>query len=200
MTRPIDFYFDFSSPYGYLASHRIDDIGSKYNRSVIWRPYLLGAVFKVNGRRPLPQQPLVGEYAHRDILRCARLYDIPLTIPQNFPISSVSPSRAFYWVHDQDREKAKALARALYTAYFVDGRDISVAEQVIEVAAALGIDRSETASALQDASVKERLRQETEAAIARGAFGSPYIFVDDEPFWGNDRLDQVERWLATGGW
>ena len=198
--KTIDFYFDFSSPYGYIASHRIDDIAARHGRAVNWRPYLLGVVFKVSGRGPLPKQPLVGDYALRDFSRSARLYGVPFNMPQRLPISGVNPSRAFYWLHDQDAEQAKALARALYAAYFVDGRDISDPEQVADVTASLGIDRAAALTALQDPAVKERLRQACDVAIARGAFGSPFIFVDDEPFWGNDRLDQVDRWLSTGGW
>ena len=198
--KSIDFYFDFSSPYGYIASCRVDDIAARHGRTVNWYPYLLGVVFKTTGRRPLPEQPLVGDYALRDFARSARLYGVPFNMPQRLPISGVNPSRAYYWLYDQDPQQAKALARSLYAAYFVDGRDISDPEQVAEVTAALGIDRAAVAQALQDPTVKERLRQECDAAIARGAFGSPFIFVDDEPFWGSDRLDQVDRWLTTGGW
>jgi 2-hydroxychromene-2-carboxylate isomerase len=200
MSKPIDFYFDFSSPYGYIASQRIEAIAAKHGRSVNWRPYLLGAVFKVNSRKPLPGQPLVGDYARHDFERSARLYGVPFKYPTRMPISGVSPSRAYYWVHDRDQQKAKELALALYKAYFVEGRDISDPEQVADIAATLGLDRSATLAAMQEPAVKERLKKETDAAIARGAFGSPFIFVDDEPFWGNDRLDQVDRWLATGGW
>lgn len=200
MARPIDFYFDFSSPYGYVASHRIDAIAQKHGRGVNWRPYLLGAVFKVNGRRPLPEQPLVGEYARRDFARSARRHAIPLKIPERFPISGVNPSRAFYWLDERDPEQAKALARALYRAYFVDGRDISDPEQVATSRLPPVATRSAVLAALQDPKVKERLKRETDAAIARGAFGSPFVFVDEEPFWGNDRLDEVDRWLETGGW
>jgi 2-hydroxychromene-2-carboxylate isomerase len=198
--KTIDFYFDFSSPYGYIASHLIDDLAAKHGRAVNWRPYLLGVVFKASGRAPLPGQPLVGDYALRDFARSARLYGVPFNMPARLPISGVNPSRAYYWLHDQDPQRAKALARALYRAFFVDGRDISDAEQVAEVAGALGIEHTTVLAAMQDPQVKERLRQETDAAIARGAFGSPFIFVDGEPFWGSDRLDQVDRWLATGGW
>lgn len=200
MTKAIDFYFDFSSPYGYIASHRIDDIAARHGRSAIWRPYLLGVAFKVNGRGPLPTQPLVGDYAMHDFRRSARLHGVAFNIPERFPVSGVNPSRAYYWLYDQDAARAKALARALYAAYFVDRRDISDPEQVAGVAAALGLDRTAVLSALQDPKVKERLRQECDTAIARGAFGSPFIFVDNEPFWGNDRLDQVDHWLAAGGW
>ena len=200
MTSPIDFYFDFSSPYGYLASHRIDKIAERHGRSVTWRPYLMGVVFKINGRTPLPEIPLVGDYVRRDFSRPARLHGVPFNAPSRLPISGVAASRAYYWLYDQDPQKAKVLAQALYSAFFVDDKNIAEPDVVASVAESLGIDSGAVTNALQDADVKNRLRQETDAAIARGVFGSPYIVVDDEPFWGNDRLDQVGRWLETGGW
>lgn len=200
MTKPIDFYFDFSSPYGYLASHRIDKIAEGHDRSVTWRPYLMGVVFKINGRTPLPDLPLVGDYARRDFARSARLHGVPFNAPSRLPISAVAASRAYYWLYDQDPQKAKVLARALYGAFFVDDQNIAEPDVVASVAESVGVDNVAMAKALQDADVKNRLRQETDAAIARGVFGSPYVVVDDEPFWGNDRLDQVDRWLETGGW
>jgi 2-hydroxychromene-2-carboxylate isomerase len=200
MANPIDFYFDFSSPYGYFASTKIDDLAVKHGRSVVWRPILLGAVFKVTGGQPLPAIPLKGAYAKRDLERTARFLDVPFRLPTRFPVAATAPSRAFYWVGDRDPALARKLARALFHAYFAEDRDISDPEVTITVAAGLGVDRKELAQALNDAPVKERLRTEVDAAIARGVFGSPYIVVDGEPFWGSDRLGQVERWLQTGGW
>lgn len=200
MTAPIDFYFDFSSPYGYFGSCRIDALAAKYDREVVWRPILLGAVFKLTGGQPLPTIPLKSDYARRDILRCARYYGIPFRIPSRFPVATQAPARAIYWVWDQDPPRAKALAAALLRAYFVEDRDISSPEVTAETAATVGIEREALLAALQEPAVKERLRTETDAAIARGVFGSPFFIVDDEPFWGADRMDQLEHWLKTGGW
>lgn len=200
MANPIDFYFDFSSPYGYLASTRIDALAAKHGRSVVWRPHLLGAVFKINDQRPLASIPLKSDYAARDLARSARLLKVPFKLPTKFPVGATAPSRAFYWLNDKDRALAKRLAQALYHAYFAEDRDISSPEVTCDIAARLEVDRVELAQALNDPAVKERLRTEVDAAIARGVFGSPYIIVDGEPFWGSDRLDQVERWLETGGW
>ncbi|HXF67398.1 MAG TPA: 2-hydroxychromene-2-carboxylate isomerase [Burkholderiales bacterium] len=200
MASPIDFYFDFSSPYGYFASTRIEAIAARHARPVAWRPILLGAVFKVTGGQPLPSVPLKAEYARRDLERTARLLGVAYRLPSRFPIAATAASRAFYWLSDSDPALAKRLAQALYRAYFAEDRDISSPEVVAEVAAGLGADRGALARALNEEAVKERLRREVDAAIARGVFGSPYIVVDGEPFWGADRLDQVERWLATGGW
>ena len=200
MPVPIDFYFDFSSPYGYFAAEKIDGIAAKHGRTVTWLPILLGAVFKVNGQQPLPNIPMKGDYALHDILRCARWFGLPCKIPSKFPIGSIAPCRAFYWLHDQDAALAKKFALAIYRAYFVDDQDISALDVTLSVAARLGIDEAALAAALSDAAVKDRVKHEVDAAIARNVFGSPYMLVDGEPFWGADRLDQMERWLAQGPW
>ncbi|MDH3286457.1 MAG: 2-hydroxychromene-2-carboxylate isomerase [Betaproteobacteria bacterium] len=200
MANPIDFYFDFSSPYGYLASTRIDEIAAKYGRSVTWRPVLLGAIFKISGGQPLPTIPLKGSYATHDMARTARLMKVPFKLPSKFPVAATAPSRAFYWVSDRDPALGKVLARALFHACFAEERDISNPEVTSNVAAKIGVSKEELLRALNEPAVKERLRSEVDAAIERGVFGSPYIVIDGEPFWGADRLDQVEKWLETGGW
>ncbi|MGZ8211999.1 MAG: DsbA family protein [Burkholderiales bacterium] len=200
VTKPIEFYFDFSSPYGYLASTRIDALAAKHARTVVWRPVLLGAVFKVTAQQPLASIPVKGEYAKRDFERSARYLGVPFRLPSKFPVGTIAPARAFYWIDEKDSVLARRYALAIYQAYFVNDRDISSPEVAAEVAATLGLAKSEVAAALNDPAVKDRLRREGDEALARGVFGSPYIVVDGEPFWGADRLDQVDRWLATGGW
>ncbi|HTN29178.1 MAG TPA: 2-hydroxychromene-2-carboxylate isomerase [Burkholderiales bacterium] len=198
MAAPIDFYFDFSSPYGYLASRRIDALASAHGRKVTWRPILLGVAFKATGGAPLPSIPIKGVYAMRDFLRSARFHGIPYHQPTTFPVSTISAVRAFYWLQDRDPAKAVELAKALYNAYFVDGVDISKPENVAQIAGKLGVKAEDLAAALNDQAVKDRTKKEVDAAVAHGVFGSPYVIVDGEPFWGMDRLDQVERWLAKG--
>jgi 2-hydroxychromene-2-carboxylate isomerase len=200
MANPIDFYFDFSSPYGYLASTRIDEVAAKHGRSVIWRPILLGAIFKITGGQPLPTIPLKGSYAMHDLARTARRLKVPFRLPSKFPVAATAPSRAFYWVHDRDPALARTLARALFHAYFAEDRDISNPEVTGNVAAKLDVSKEELRQALEEPAVKERLRSEVDAAIERGVFGSPYIVVDGEPFWGVDRLGEIEQWLESGGW
>lgn len=200
MAEPIDFYFDFASPYGYFASLRIDELAARHGRSVAWRPILLGAVFKVTGMKPNMQQPLRGDYLQHDVTRIARLMGCPFTFPAAMPVNPVAASRAYWWRAGQDPESAKALARALYHAHWGEGRDIGNPEAVLDVAGAVGLDPAAVAAGLQEQGVKDRLREETERAIQRGVFGSPFVLVGDEPFWGWDRLDMIDRWLATGGW
>lgn len=200
MANPVEFYFDFSSPYGYIASEKIDALAAKHHRSVTWRPFLLGVAFKATGMAPLVQIPVKGDYSVRDFQRSARFNGLPFRVPGNFPIGAVSATRAFYWLDGKDPAAARELAHALYRAYFVDNVDISSADNVITVAAKLGLKADDVRAGIGDAAVKERTKSEVDGAIAKGAFGSPYIVVDGEPFWGSDRLDQIDRWLATGGW
>jgi 2-hydroxychromene-2-carboxylate isomerase len=198
MPAPLDFYFDFASFYGYFASTKIEALAAKYGRTVNWRPFLLGAAYKVDHELEPLTLPMKGAYIERDIARSARFYGIPYKYPSRFPIAGVAPGRAFYWVNERDPALAKRLAQALYHAYFVLDRDISKQEITADVAATLGMKRDEVLAALNDVAVKTRFREEVDAAIKRGVFGSPYVIVDGEPFWGVDRFDQIERWLAHG--
>jgi 2-hydroxychromene-2-carboxylate isomerase len=199
MPQPIEFYFDFSSPYGYLASCKIDEIGARHGREVVWKPILLGAVFKVTGGQPLVSIPMKSAYAARDFARFARLLGVDFKMPANFPFSSIHAVRAFWWADSQSPKLAHDLAQRLYNKAF-GGNDIASAQAVASAAAEIGIDSAALLAGIESQEVKDRTREENDAAIARGIFGSPYIVVDGEPFWGCDRLDQVEKWLATGGW
>ena len=200
MPNPVEFYFDFSSPYGYVASEKIDALAAKYGREVTWRPFLLGVAFKTTGGVPVPTIPLKGPYHLRDIVRTTKYHGVSYRHPTVFPISSVSPCRAFYWLDAKEPRRAKDLAKALYHAYFVDDVDISGADNTVAVCAKFGLKSDEVRAGIADQAIKDRTRMEVDKAIARGAFGSPYIIVDGEPFWGSDRLDQIDKWLATGGW
>lgn len=199
MSEPIEFYFDFSSPYSYLASELIDDLAAKYGRKVKWRPMLLGVVFQKTGQPLLVSVPLKGEYSLRDFSRSARYHGVPFKFPAKFPLSTVSAARAYYWLHGQDCAKARAFAHAVFRAYWVDGRDISDLAVMLDIAAALGVDRDALSAGMVTPEIKERLKVETDTALAKGMCGAPWFVVDGEPFWGADRLPQIEKWLETGG-
>ena len=120
-TADIEFYLDFTSPYAYLASTQIEALAAKHNRNVIWRPFLIGATFKVTGRGAPIGQPLVKEYTLNDVQRYARLLDQPINFPIKFPILGVKPSRLFYFLESRDNNQkaAIAFAKAAFLAYFV---------------------------------------------------------------------------------
>jgi len=200
MAAAIDFYFDFSSPYGYIGSTKIERLAARHGRGVTWRPMLLGAAFKATGMAPLPQIPLKGDYAKRDFERSAKFHGVAFKYPSTFPISTVAATRAFYWLNAKDPKKALELAKALFRAYFAEDINISDAENVIRIATASGCKADEVRAGINDQVVKDKTKAEVDAAVAKGVFGSPYVVIDGEPFWGVDRFDQVEKWLATGGW
>jgi 2-hydroxychromene-2-carboxylate isomerase len=200
MATPVDFYFEFASPYGYLASTQIDAIAERHGRTVAWHPIMLGAAFKETGARPLMETPLKGPYLLHDVPRFARLLGVPLELPPVMPMNSLAASRACLWLEEADPAQAKRLAEALFHAHWGKGHDLGAPDAVADVAVGLGIDRDALLAAVADQRVKDRLKAQTQAAIDRGVFGSPFIFVDGESFWGADRLAQVEAWLSRGGW
>lgn len=201
MAAPLEFYFDFSSPYAYIAAQRIDAIAARHGRAVDWRPMLLGAVFKAEGTQPLTQYPLKGKYSTHDFNRSAREHGIDFNMPDRFPLPTQAAARAVYWLKQEQPAKAVAFIKAVYRAYFVDGRDISAPDTVAAIAGETGIDGKALLQAIETPEMKAKLREVTEDAISnRGVFGAPFVFADGEPFWGADRLDMLDRWLAKGGW
>ncbi|HYD96768.1 MAG TPA: 2-hydroxychromene-2-carboxylate isomerase [Noviherbaspirillum sp.] len=195
----LDFYFDFSSPYGYFAATRIDALAARHGRTVKWHPVLLGAVFKTTGSVPLATVPLKGEYSFRDFERTARFHGIPYRRPANFPIATQLAARAMTWIDQSFGEaKAVAFAKAAYAAYFVDGADITQPEGIGRAAQAVGIRTDAMLEGANSQPVKDALKAQVDAAMARGVFGSPFVIADGEPFWGFDRFDQLEAFLKNG--
>jgi len=201
MTKPVDFYFDFSSPYGYLGSEKIEALAARHGRTVDWHPILLGVVFKETGSMPLTQVPIKGDYSRHDFSRSARFHGIEgFRMPSRFPISTQAPARIVLWLKTHDAARAPAVIHALYRAFFSEDIDISSPDAAAKVAAQAGADATAVRAAIDDPVVKDALKIENERALRAGVFGSPFTIVDGESFWGVDRFDQVERWLATGGW
>jgi len=197
---PIDFWFDFSSPYGYLMSEKIDALAAQYGRKVHWHPILLGIVFHATGSRPPADgTSSKGKYMLHDFHRSARHMSIPYNPPSRFPLPTQNAARAYYWLHAQDCALARQFAHAVYRAFFVDDLDISSPETVLQIAAKIGVDRGSLEAALQSPEIKARLKDECEQALAAGVFGSPHVIIDGEAFFGADRLPQIEHWLQTGG-
>lgn len=200
MSKQIDFYFDFASPYGYFAAREIEALAARRNAVVTWRPILLGAVFKVTGSQPNLSAPLRGDYLRHDVERIARMQGVPLVVPPSAPVKGVAASRLFYWLDGRDPALAKDYALAVYDAHWLRGQDIGRPEEALAPALTLGLDEAEARAALDDPAIKDRLRHETDRAIDRGVFGSPFFFVDDQRLWGWDRLPMLEAWLKSGGW
>jgi 2-hydroxychromene-2-carboxylate isomerase len=199
MSGSLDFWFDFSSPYGYFASERIEALAARHDRAIASRPMLLGPVFKQVGTAPLTSIPLMGEYSKRDLARTARFHGIPFRLPSRFPIATQAAGRIVTWLGRNEPQRVVPVVHALFRAYFVADRDISEPGVTLAVAADAGMEAAAARAAIEDPAIKDAFRADVDAAIARGVFGSPFVIVDGEPFWGFDRFDQLDRWLATGG-
>jgi 2-hydroxychromene-2-carboxylate isomerase len=202
MAAPLVFHFDFISPYGYFASLRVEELAARHGRAVDWRPMLLGvAVLKVMGLKPLLETPLKGDYIRRDVLRHARRHGLRLGRDLNASVGNpLPPARAFYWVKKHHPQLAPAMAQALFHAFWVEGRDLSTPEALAAVTLPVGLNSSAVIGGAASDEAATLLRNAVASAIKAGIFGSPTIVVDGEPFWGSDRLHEVDAWLACGGW
>ncbi len=200
MTGAIDFYFEFSSPFGYIAAERIEAFAAKHDRTVDWKPFLLGAAFKREGTQSLVSYPMKGPYSRRDIERSTAFYGIPFQWPPEFPVFTVTAARATLWTQEQAPENAVSLILAIYRKAFAEGADIGQADAVLAAAQSVGLDRDAVAAGMVSPDIKARLKDENEAALDRGVFGSPFFIVDGEPFWGVDRMDMMDAWITRGGW
>lgn len=198
--KPVEFWFDFSSPYAYLASAQIEEIADEHGRSVVWRPFLLGAVFKETGAKPNVDNLFKKEYMGRDVPRFARLYEMDFVWPDPFPVSTLIPARIFYWVERYKPEKAADFVGSVFDAFFSRGHNIAEKDVALDVASKIGLDRAVLDEALEDSAIKERLKGINDEAVRRKIFGAPVTVVDGEMFWGADRLWMVEEWLQSGGW
>ncbi|MES2229378.1 MAG: 2-hydroxychromene-2-carboxylate isomerase [Pseudomonadota bacterium] len=196
--RPIDFYFDFSSPYSYIASEWIEALAARHGRTVAWRAILLGATFQVTEIRSPVSYPLKREYTMLDVERSARFAGVPLKLPEKFPIATQNAARIFWWLDAQDPVRARDWARHALRALFARGVDLSDAPSLRTLAVEFGLDASQAPDVWNDPQWKAALKAANDAAIALGVFGAPFFIVDGEPFWGNDRRQQIERWLEKG--
>ncbi|MCB1998261.1 MAG: 2-hydroxychromene-2-carboxylate isomerase [Burkholderiaceae bacterium] len=198
---PLTFWFDFISPFGYLASLRIDALAARHGREVDWRPLLLGVtVLKVMGLPPVPQTPLKGDYAMRQLARHARRQGVTLgRDPRAAPPNPLPAARLFAWLRVHAPDESKAAAQAIYAAAWRDGLPIDDPETLRAVVTDAGVTQQAVAAGLADPAAGDLLRAEVSAAVAAGAFGSPFVIADGEPFFGVDNLELLDEWLAGCG-
>ncbi len=199
---PIDFYFDFLSMYGYFASLRIDAIARRHGRSVRWHSMLLGvSVMKTMGLKPLLETPLKGDYVVRDSLRYLRKQGLQIARHPADPMMDPRPAaRAFYWLRCEHPGTETAFAREVLDRYWRLGQDLGRPEAVADMAPLFGLKEVVLLEGMETDLARDALRSAVAASLERGVFGSPFFFVDGEPFWGSDRLEQLDDWLSTGGW
>jgi 2-hydroxychromene-2-carboxylate isomerase len=191
-----DFWYDFSSPFAYLASTQVERIAKARAAEVVWRPFLLGALFKAIGTADVPIAtfpPAKQRHMQADMDRFANRYRVPFRFPSRFPMRTVLPLRAVLAAGAD----AGRLSRAIFHAYWADDRDIGDPGVVAAVCSETGLDPALVARA-EDPAIKQALRDSTQAAERAGLCGAPSFVVDGLLFWGQDRLEFVEQ--ALDGW
>jgi 2-hydroxychromene-2-carboxylate isomerase len=194
----LEFFFDCSSPWTYLAFTRIQDVLARTGAKIVWRPILVGGVFNavnkdVYERRAHPD-PRKASYSQKDLQDWARLAGIRIGKPPVFPVRAVAAMRCVLAADEQGR--LVELSRALFEAYWGDLKDISRGEVLAEACRTAGLDADSVLARADAPDIKERLRVNTEEVIACGGFGSPTMFVNgSDMYFGNDRLPLVEAAL-----
>ncbi|MDI1428094.1 2-hydroxychromene-2-carboxylate isomerase [Polyangium sorediatum] len=194
----VEFFFDFSSPFAYLASTQIEALTARKGASLVYRPFLLGALFKAIGTpnvplfaMPAPKRRLVTA----DLHRWADHWGVPFRFASRFPMNTVKPLRM---VLATPEDHVAAFVNAVYRAYWVEDRDISADEVLADIAASVGLDGAALVAATTDERMKQGLKDVTEQAERIGVCGAPSFLVGDLLFWGQDRLLFVEK--ALDGW
>ncbi len=200
--RTIHFHFDFLSPFGYFASLRVDGLAARHGRRCEWRPMLLGiSVLKVMGLPPVADTPLKGAYIRRDAERYARRRGLEVARPFGAPqINPLLPARAVCWLREHSPALARPAAAALYDAHWRRDEDISDPDIAFAALAGAGADTDGVRAGLDSGEAAALLRAEVDASIAAGVFGSPTFRVGGELFWGVEKMETLEEWLAAGGW
>ncbi|MBI3768691.1 MAG: 2-hydroxychromene-2-carboxylate isomerase [Deltaproteobacteria bacterium] len=190
----LEFWFEFASSYSYPAAMRIERIAHARGVPVVWRPFLLGPIFAAQGWRDSPFNiyPVKGQYMWRDLERVCAKEGVALRRPTRFPRSGLLAARVASAAADEPW--LAEFVRAVYRANFAEDREISEPEVIGAVLKSLGVAPTIWLGRAQEAAMKDRVRQQTEAAQARGIFGAPSFVVGEELFWGNDRLEDALDW------
>ena len=193
MSRKVEFYYDFSSPYTYIASTRIEKICEDTDVELEWKPFLLGGVFNEIGSTPAVEIDNKFKYLRVDFERAATYFDVDFNFPDLFPLNSVRSMRGAFAAIEQG--KLVEYSNQMFRSYWVDGIDLSKPDLLAQEVDKVGIDADWFIEKINEQEIKDKLRDETNIAIEKGVFGAPTMFVDDKMFWGNDRLDFLERYL-----
>ncbi len=196
MTKTVEFIFDVVSPTAYLAYKRLPEIAERTGATIQWTPVFLGGVMKGSGNTRPGAVPAKGKYMDRDLQRCAARYHIPFTLNHHFPVNTLLLQRAAVAVFDEyGKETFLRLIDACFQAMWVDGKDLGGPAVAAEVFTEAEFDPDELVAQASDPAIKERLKENTDGAVARGVFGAPTFFVGEEMYFGQDRLDYVEAAL-----
>ena len=198
MPKKLEFFYDCSSPWTYLAFSKVEEVARRHDADLVWRPILVGGLFNtvnpsVYESRAKPV-PVKAKYYVKDLRDWAQYYRLKIGNPTVFPVNSVKAMRGAFVAHEH--RMIAAYSRRVFEAYWGDDSDISKDEVLREIVRGVGLDEKEFFTKIASDEYKARLRANTEELIERGGFGSPTMFVDGSMFFGNDRLPLVEHALS----
>lgn len=190
----VEFFYDFSSPWTYLAQTQIEALCQRNNARLRYRPLFLGGLFKTTGHTPTMSNPLKWKYSLADMEDWASHYGVPLKMPSRFPINTLGALRASAAIEKAGHDPARFIG-AVFRAYWAEDADISNPDVLASLLEKSGEDTEAILAATQTEEIKSAVKESTDEAHRRGVFGAPSFFVGDKMFWGNDRLQFLENWL-----
>lgn len=193
----LEFWYDLASNYSYLAAMRIESLAAPAGIEVVWRPFLLGPIFKAQGWNSSPFNlfPAKGRNMIRDMERITADRGIPFVMPKSFPAMSLTAVRIAH--AGEAHGWTAAFSKAVFNAEFCEGADIADPNVLSHIVTGLGLDAAAVLADAASARVKDGLRARSDEAQAKGIFGAPsFITEAGELFWGDDRLEQAIRWAG----
>ena len=195
MDKKVEFFFDFGSPYSYLAYKALPPVAAAHDAQIVWRPMLLGGVLKATGNRSPAETPAKGAWMRQDMKRWAQRYSIAFENNPYFPVNTLTLMRGAVGLQPQGAAFHKYMD-AIFHAMWAEPRNLGEPGELGAVLQQSGMDVGAFQALVKDPAVKEQLKKNTEEAVARGVFGAPTFFVGTEMFWGQDRLHFVAEALA----
>ena len=195
MEKQLEFFFDFGSPYSYLAYKALPGIAAEHGAHIVWRPMLLGGVFKATGNHSPAENPAKSKWMQQDLRRWAQRYSVAFNHNPCFPVNTLTLMRGAVAMQMQGPIFHKYMD-AIFHAMWGEPRNLGAPDQLEAVLRQAGIDVDGFHTLVGDPAVKEQLKKNTEEAVARGVFGAPTFFVGEEMYWGQDRLEFVAAALA----
>ncbi|MFQ3324091.1 MAG: 2-hydroxychromene-2-carboxylate isomerase [Pseudomonadales bacterium] len=196
MSITVDFYFDFGSPTAYLAYKRLQQLKQQYTFEINYKPVLLGGIFKASDNQSPMANPAKGAYMlTHDLPRFAERYNVPLSFNPFFPINTLPLMRGAHAAIEEDC--FEAYVDVLYNGLWQQELNLGDAEVIASTLEAAGLDADKLMALTQQQHIKDALIATTEEAVARGAFGAPTMYIDDEMFFGQDRIDFIEERLKS---
>ncbi len=196
MTKTVEFLFDLGSPYSYLAWYQLPKVAQAQGARIVYTPVLLGGIFQATGNASPAGVPAKARYLDADLQRWAQAWGVPYSPNPAFPINTLALMRGAVAMQMQGDEPFQRYMDAMYQAMFGQPRNLGDPAEVAAVLTAAGFDAARFMAQIGDQAVKDKLKDNTTQAVARGVFGAPSFFVGDALFWGQDRIDQVGQALA----